>query len=77
MPKMRPPLAQRQVREEAIKFRNDILGGMQDTGITKQRLAESIGVSKNTLLRKLKKPETLTLGDLIRINEELNRSESQ
>lgn len=42
-----------------------IKAGMGYTGHTQNELAHKMGISEDTLRRKLRRPESLTLGDLI------------
>lgn len=42
-----------------------IRAGMAYTGNTQSELAYKMGISEDTLRRKLRRPETLTLGELI------------
>lgn len=49
----------------ANEVRRAIRAGMGYTGHTQRELAQKMGISEDTLRRKLRRPEGLTLGELI------------
>lgn len=51
--------------ERAETYARAIRAAMAFTGQTQQDLAKRMGIHEDTLGRKLKKPRTFTLGDLI------------
>ena len=51
--------------EKAEVYANAIRAAMAYTGQTQSELARRMGIHEDTLGRKLKKPRTFTLGDLI------------
>lgn len=49
----------------AEAYANAIRAAMAYTGLTQSELARRMGINEDTLGRKLRKPRTFTLGDLI------------
>lgn len=55
--------------EKAETYANAIRAAMAYTGQTQSELARRMGIHEDTLGRKLRKPRTFTLGDLIAADE--------
>lgn len=61
MPKVKP-LTENERRDAAIK--KQIYGEMKVARMDSEDVANAIGIAKNTLYRRMKSPETLTLREI-------------
>lgn len=66
MPKVRP-LTENERKDLAV--REQLIGKMQTRHINGETLAEMVGVSRNTMYRRIKEPDTLTLKEIREIKK--------
>lgn len=50
-------------------LREQLVGGMKNEKLTYKRVAEALGISVNTMYRRVENPETLTLREIRGLNQ--------
>lgn len=66
MPRVKP-LTENERKDLAV--REQLIGKMQVRHINGETLAEMVGVSRNTMYRRIKEPDTLTLKEIREIKK--------
>lgn len=66
MPRVKP-LTEQERKNRSL--REQLVGGMKNEKLTYKRVAEALGISVNTMYRRVENPETLTLREIRGLNQ--------
>ena len=66
MPRVKPLTEQERKNRN---LREQLVGGMKNENLTYKSVAESLGISVNTMYRRVENPETLTLREIRILNQ--------
>ena len=66
MPRVKPLTEQDRANR---KLRAQIVGRMKNESVTYKSVAETLGISVNTVYRRIDKPETFTVGEIWRLKK--------
>ena len=55
----------------AKQIKGALTGALAEAGLDRLRLSDRIGIPYSTLCKRFREPETMTVGDLLEIAEEL------
>lgn len=66
MPRVKPLTEQERKNRN---LREQLIGGMKNEKLTYKRVAEALGISVNTMYRRVENPETLTLREIRGLNQ--------